>query len=371
MFIFEICANFLNFSRYGAVRAARRQLRKTLVTKESRDNTRKRRRTRKVESSQDQAPENYEGIENTSQLNRSTERFDDTIQSTLEEEKRDQDLNDSLSEWEYSDFEAYEPEFNLDSDNEHDSSELTETHADEASSNEYDDIEDSYAYRFVYKLSLVNFLIFFLTNFTIPKKAGDVLIKYLRNRERSFRNGEFLPATVRTLLKTPRKSEAITVEPGSYAHFGFIKKLECWAAQVKDMDKIHKRLSGRLKLIFNWDGGETSRSSKSTIWPIQMMIDGLDMRPFLIGVYVGRSKPNDFDEFLKPLVDELEPFICQNVRVNLGGCSFRVRILRIILDNPAKASTLKIKAAHSKRGCSRCHIEAKTVRTKQGNNEAN
>lgn len=123
--------------------------------------------------------------------------------------------------------------------------------------------------------------------------------------------------------------------------------------------ELHERMRGVISLELNWDGGEAAKSSKSTIWPIQAKIVGQKMLPVFVGLYHGPQKPANFDEYLRPLVDELRPFINGDEKFFINGLSFSLKIQRIILDNPAKCATFGLWATNSKNGCSRCYVIGK------------
>lgn len=70
-----------------------------------------------------------------------------------------------------------------------------------------------------------------------------------------------IPADARTLLKTPRKSNVVKCEDGTYYYAGIIKNLEVIVS------KLNFEI-GDMYIDFNIDGLPLSRSSRSDLWPI-------------------------------------------------------------------------------------------------------
>jgi len=214
-------------------------------------------------------------------------------------------------------------------------------------------------------LSLDDFLKVFVLLFSPVRSGMDLFLKFLKL---NWEAASHLPATVRTLLKTPRQSVARDVAPGKYIHFGLINSLECKSGV--NYEQIHRKSGGVIELILHWDGAEGVKSKKTTIWPLQILIRGHKLRPSLVGIYYGHSKPESFDIFLKDIVEDLLSMRDQGTGqdvIVLKGFKFTVKRLIFLADSPAKCAALGIFSPVSFCGCTRCKIIA--VHGKRHNNE--
>lgn len=70
--------------------------------------------------------------------------------------------------------------------------------------------------------------------------------------------------------------------------------------------------------------------------------------PFVVGVYYGCNKPKDFNEFLKPFVNELK-FLQNNFVYNHK--TVKIIIRAFICDAPARAAVKGIKGHNAPSGC--------------------
>lgn len=206
------------------------------------------------------------------------------------------------------------------------------------------------------KLSLVDFLRVFALLFNPVRSGMDLLLKFLKL---NWEDAAFLPTTVRTLLKTPRHTVVRDVSPGKYTHFGLLNSLE--GKSNVNYEEIHRKSNGIIELILHWDGAEGVKSKKTTIWPLQVLIRGHKLRPSLVGVYYGGSKPTDFDVFLHDIVQDLISMRDEATgqdTIILRGCKFIVKRVLYLADSPAKCSALGIFSPVSFCGCTRCKIVA-------------
>ena len=116
-----------------------------------------------------------------------------------------------------------------------------------------------------------------------------------------------------------------------------------------------KKNYNSLSLAINVDGLPLFRSSPVNIWPVLCKIRNLNCtKIFPLGCFIGIGKP-DFNELMKPIIDELCFFKDNFVDVN--GSLFKVNDVIFICDSPARASLLKIKSHNSYKACQYCRIE--------------
>lgn len=155
-----------------------------------------------------------------------------------------------------------------------------------------------------------------------------------------------MPKDYRKLLSTPRDTKIKRVFPGRYVHFGLKRGLIFKAAQLKlDVDTF--------KIDCFIDGVAIHPSSKNkTYWVVMAKIHGVEHSVIPIGLYNGRRKPDDFDEFLKKFVFELKDLIATGVEIN--GTKVNVEINNFCLDTPARSSVCGIIGHMGYRSCIRC-----------------
>lgn len=160
-----------------------------------------------------------------------------------------------------------------------------------------------------------------------------------------------LPKDARTLLLTPKSVKVTKIGKGQYWYRSLPIKL-AEICKRKECPKI-------LKISIHIDGMPPYRSSKLEFWPIQYSIKGVDMRPFFVGLHLGRSKPSCLKSFLKRLLDDLNYLFANGITINKNGetVSFSVKLDHWIFDAPARAYIKCIKSHSGYFSCERCTEE--------------
>lgn len=110
-----------------------------------------------------------------------------------------------------------------------------------------------------------------------------------------------LPKASRTLLRTPKNVKVTNIGKGRYWYRSLKDKL----SDVCEMIKC----PSVLKLSIHIDGLPPYRSSKLEFWPIQCSIKGVNIKPFFVGLHLGRSKPTSVEMFLRSLLDNLHDLL--------------------------------------------------------------
>lgn len=200
-------------------------------------------------------------------------------------------------------------------------------------------------------MSLDIFLISWICHYGIGRVAADVLIKYLKgNPDAALLNScRALPNSCRTLLSSQRKVNKINMSGGYYVHFGILKCLQrCEVLPTNVVDPT-------IILDFNVDGLEIAKGAKSSMWPIQGLIRNSKSKPFVVGLFYGKHKPVDFDEFLKPFVDDMNKLMATPQFIH--GKHFEIKLGRFIFDAPARSSCCGIKAVNGYFGCPVCKVK--------------
>lgn len=189
-------------------------------------------------------------------------------------------------------------------------------------------------------------------------KQGNRILKCLRTLD----SMKFLPADMRTLLKTPRVcSDTIyKVSPGEYLHIGVEKAI------IKCLNKNNVTLPLPEPLLIDCSTDGIEMNKKYQIWPIQIkLVDIKDSAPEVVGVYVGRRKPNAAKDFLEFFISDVKNIL------NAGGIKYNgktcvIKLRAFVADLPARALVLCHKGHNSENACSRCLISGTSFKTKKG-----
>lgn len=108
------------------------------------------------------------------------------------------------------------------------------------------------------------------------------------------------------------------------------------------------------------DGFQFASSSKIVGWPIFGSIVGLDLSPFIIGIYIGASKPKTIDQFFLPLLQEYQNILDEGgirVKLNDGFHLIPLKIRLIVTDTPARCFVASTHYHTHTFGCHRCHAK--------------
>lgn len=152
-----------------------------------------------------------------------------------------------------------------------------------------------------------------------------------------------------------KKSDCLIVaeiSPGLYNHFGIFKQLERVSQLLKHCDEI--------LVDINIDGLPLFKSSKAQLWPILIKVVNITtLSVFPVGVFLGRSKPNNIEEFLHEFIQELD--ILMRNGLKFGEHTIALKIRAIICDTPARAFACGIVSHTCRHGCTKCNQIAEKV----------
>ncbi|ELU16222.1 hypothetical protein CAPTEDRAFT_23500, partial [Capitella teleta] len=188
--------------------------------------------------------------------------------------------------------------------------------------------------------SLAEALLTWYTLFSVTSNAMDGLLKILKNH-----GHDDLPATVRTLRKTPR-SVPITKKSGmEYVYLGIQTQLKKILNGVTPPDRP-------MLLSFNVDGLPLFSSSNRCLWPVLCAtpIQGA-LKVFPVALTYGRSKPLDLD-FLTDTLSELASLVRDGFEIS--GRRIAIAIKCVVCDAPAKALVKSTKLCSGYWGCDKC-----------------
>lgn len=182
----------------------------------------------------------------------------------------------------------------------------------------------------------------------IKREALSDLLKILQ--EEKIPN---LPKSYKTLLNTPRNINLVDITPGKMVYMGMKIALE-------SLMKNFNQEINYLEIDLNFDGAPIYENSKNNvvIWPILARVYNIDSEVFPVAIYGGSQKPDNFNELLKPFVEEFNN-LTNNFTYQERKISLKIRI--IILDTPAKASICCITGHMGYFPCPKCHIRGERV----------
>lgn len=108
-----------------------------------------------------------------------------------------------------------------------------------------------------------------------------------------------VPLSIKTLLPNNEKAVIKDVSPGVYSHFGIRNQFESIHSIISEYDEI--------VVDVNIDGLPLFKSSRAQLWPILLRVVNIkNLSVIPIGIYLGKSKPNDISEFLAELRNLLD-----------------------------------------------------------------
>uniref|UniRef100_A0A182S9J6 Uncharacterized protein n=1 Tax=Anopheles maculatus TaxID=74869 RepID=A0A182S9J6_9DIPT len=139
-----------------------------------------------------------------------------------------------------------------------------------------------------------------------------------------------LPKDARTLLRTNRtENEIVPITGGEFWYPGIRSVLN------NHFRNIQPRMNS-FSLNFSVDGLPLHKSTRKQFWPILMSIQEMPEVPVLmVGNFFGESKPHSTEEYLRPLVNELNELMQNSIVI--ANKTIEVRVRAFIADSPARA----------------------------------
>jgi len=156
-----------------------------------------------------------------------------------------------------------------------------------------------------------------------------------------------LPKSYKTLLGTPRQNEIYQAAGGEMWYKGIRKNIE------QRVSPEYLRGRNDIVIDLSMDGLPPYKYSYVDCWPVLGRLKGQE-EPFIVAVYIGETKPNNVDEFLEDLVNELR--VLQENGIALNGVVYPFAVQNYICDAPARSMIKCIANHNSSYGCERCEI---------------
>lgn len=184
-----------------------------------------------------------------------------------------------------------------------------------------------------------------------------------------------LPVDSRTLLNTPRNVNVIHCSGGSFIYFGLKQNLldRILSGLTKGFYPIISKIAAQHNLLLerlltitvNVDGLPIHESTTKAFWPILCVLDqSINKKPFIAGLFLGDSKPNNSNSFLQEFVNEC--FELETNGLESNNIKYFFRISCFIADAPAGSFLKNIVGHNSFHGCEKylqegIHFEKRTV----------
>jgi hypothetical protein len=216
----------------------------------------------------------------------------------------------------------------------------------------FDDIEEQEVMDIPYRQILRDFVVSY--RFKHYQIRG--ILEFLRNYDHHT-DLPISPITLLRLSKLPLKIRE--VEPGEYHHIGITNNLK-----ISNYNFL--QTANEIVIDICIDGVPLVKSSKLCMWPILgSFVNKREVKPFLIGLYVGNGSPKSIEAYLKDLVEELK-LIKENGGIEINGNKVPFRVRAFCCDAPARAFLAGVKYHTAFHGCSKCTQVGRRVGGKRG-----
>ena len=151
----------------------------------------------------------------------------------------------------------------------------------------------------------------------------------------------------RTILQLPRRVESISKCGGQYIYIGV-------ESGISRLIKMFPKSFNNCDITFdlNIDGLPIFSSSNGQFWPTLCHV--MKFQPFVVALFYGHAKPNNVDEFLNDLLQELKELENKEIIINDKTFKFNLRVF--ICDAPARQMIKCIRSHRSYYSCERCKI---------------
>ncbi|XP_065660102.1 uncharacterized protein LOC136084017 isoform X1 [Hydra vulgaris] len=183
--------------------------------------------------------------------------------------------------------------------------------------------------------------------FGITEKALSSLLKVLQNWFPE------LPNDSCTLRQTKLVMSVDKISGGQYYHFGVESGIKSSISNLIFFNDLNC-----ISIQVNIDGLPLFRSSNGQFWPILGLIEyhqnniQKNKSPFIIGLFYGKSKPSNCNEFLKKFVEESKALLLSGIVI--CGKLYKFSISAVICDSPARAFVKACKGHGGYFGCDKC-----------------
>ena len=93
-----------------------------------------------------------------------------------------------------------------------------------------------------------------------------------------------------------------------------------------------------LEINISIDGIPLHKSGRTSFWPILASIHKMpSVKPMTVAIFCGSKKPDSLEQYLRPLVDELNNLIDKGIAVGNNDTTVKIKVRAIIADSPARS----------------------------------
>uniref|UniRef100_A0A182WHN2 Uncharacterized protein n=1 Tax=Anopheles minimus TaxID=112268 RepID=A0A182WHN2_9DIPT len=111
-----------------------------------------------------------------------------------------------------------------------------------------------------------------------------------------------------------------------------------------------------LSLNISIDGLPLHKSGPATFWPILINIYEMpQVAPMVVAIFCGVSKPPRLEDYLRPLITELNELSDESIVIN--NIHHMVKVRAVIADAPARAFIKGVAYFNGVHGCLKCTCE--------------
>ena len=101
------------------------------------------------------------------------------------------------------------------------------------------------------------------------------------------------------------------------------------------------------------DGLPLYKSNTKELWPILVrVLTAKDTHPFVVSLFVGKTKPPSVEAFVRPFLDELKQMMENGITI--GDAHFNVKVANFVCDAPARQFVKCIAGHCGREACERC-----------------
>ncbi|XP_049293143.1 uncharacterized protein LOC125768884 isoform X2 [Anopheles funestus] len=222
--------------------------------------------------------------------------------------------------------EACVPGPNLNQDEEDIEELIDYTYADDSSSEDGDpDTNDSDAvFPNIENMPLIDGIRYWALSTNAPHSSVNIILKLFKKANVK------VPLNAKTLLRTKRNpSSEITEIGGGQMWYRGIGKC------LLNYFRFNKISTNELSLTMSFDGLPLHNSSKMEFWPILFTIYELPQAPVMtVAIYCGAGKPTSVEDYLRPMVEELNNLMTHGISINGEHVIVKLRV--IVADTPAR-----------------------------------
>jgi hypothetical protein len=135
-----------------------------------------------------------------------------------------------------------------------------------------------------------------------------------------------IPTSAVTILKTNNTP----IRSKNFHHFSLKKVL--LAKLKKGMINKESRV---MKIQINIDGTQIFKTNSLDLWSILVRVtNSLDALPFVVSLFIGKGKPTNLEDYLKPFLEEL--IALQTEGLQFEDICYSIEVSSFVCDAPAR-----------------------------------